>query len=78
MAELTLYNGDCLEIMKGLPEKSVDLIICDLPYGCLTSPRASKGAGHQDRPQSILGAGQAYKKIRPFSDNTLLHDQVRL
>jgi len=36
MPELTLYNGDCLEIMKELPEKSVDLIICDLPYGCLT------------------------------------------
>jgi site-specific DNA-methyltransferase (adenine-specific) len=35
MPELTLYNGDCLEIMKELPEKSVDLIICDLPYGCL-------------------------------------------
>jgi DNA modification methylase len=43
--ELTLHNGDCLEIMKGLPDKSVDLIICDLPYGCLTSPRASKDAG---------------------------------
>jgi len=37
MPELTLYNGDCLEIMKELPEKSVDLIICDLPYGCLTN-----------------------------------------
>jgi site-specific DNA-methyltransferase (adenine-specific) len=36
MTELTLYNGDCLEVMKGLPEKSVDLIICDLPYGCLS------------------------------------------
>ena len=34
--ELTLYNGDCLEVMKSIPEKSVDLIICDLPYGCLT------------------------------------------
>lgn len=45
MTELTLYHGDCLEVMKGLPEKSIDLIICDLPFGCLTSPRASKGAG---------------------------------
>ena len=39
MPELTLYNGDCLEIMKELPEKSVDLIICDLPYGCLADQR---------------------------------------
>jgi site-specific DNA-methyltransferase (adenine-specific) len=31
--------------MKEIPDKSVDLIICDLPYGCLTTPRASKGPG---------------------------------
>ncbi len=28
-------NGDCLELMKTLPSKSVDLFLCDLPYGCL-------------------------------------------
>lgn len=28
-----IYNGDCLEVMKKLPDKSVDLILCDLPYG---------------------------------------------
>ena len=28
-----LRHGDCLEIMKKLPDKSVDLILCDLPYG---------------------------------------------
>lgn len=28
-----LYLGDCLEIMKNIPEHSVDLIICDPPYG---------------------------------------------
>ena len=25
--------GDCLEVMKELPDKSVDMILCDLPYG---------------------------------------------
>ena len=34
---LTLRHGDCLEIMRSIPDKSVDLIICDLPYGCLAS-----------------------------------------
>lgn len=28
-----LYNGDCLEVMKELPDNSVDMILCDLPYG---------------------------------------------
>ena len=27
-----LYLGDCLEIMPNLPEQSVDMILCDLPY----------------------------------------------
>lgn len=28
-----LYQGDCLEVMKDIPDKSVDMILCDLPYG---------------------------------------------
>ena len=30
---IDLRNGDCLEIMKDIPDKSIDAIICDLPYG---------------------------------------------
>jgi site-specific DNA-methyltransferase (adenine-specific) len=25
--------GDCLELMKSIPDKSIDMILCDLPYG---------------------------------------------
>lgn len=28
-----IYNEDCLEGMKRIPDKSIDCIICDLPYG---------------------------------------------
>ena len=28
-----IYNEDCLEGMKHIPDNSVDCIICDLPYG---------------------------------------------
>ena len=28
-----LYNGDCLEIMKTLEDQSIDLILCDPPFG---------------------------------------------
>lgn len=28
-----LYHGDCLEIMKDIPDKSVDLVLTDPPYG---------------------------------------------
>jgi len=28
-----LFCGDCLEVMKQIPDGSVDMILCDLPYG---------------------------------------------
>ena len=30
---MQLYNGDCLEVMKQIPDKSIDLILTDPPYG---------------------------------------------
>ena len=30
---INLFHGDCLEEMKNIPDKSVDMILCDLPYG---------------------------------------------
>lgn len=33
MKKFTTYKGDCLEIMKTIPSGSVDMILCDLPYG---------------------------------------------
>ncbi len=30
---MRLYYGDCLDIMPELEDKSIDLILCDLPYG---------------------------------------------
>ena len=33
MRDIKIYNGDCLEIMKQIPNKSTDCIIADIPYG---------------------------------------------
>lgn len=33
MSDIKLYQGDCLEIMKQISDKSIDMILCDLPYG---------------------------------------------
>ena len=30
---MKLIQGDCLEVMKDIPDKSIDMILCDLPYG---------------------------------------------
>lgn len=33
VVEIKLLHGDCLELMKEIPDKSIDMILCDLPYG---------------------------------------------
>ena len=39
MIELdTIYNEDCLQGMKRIPDGSIDAVICDLPYGTTSCP----------------------------------------
>lgn len=33
MKDFELWNGDCLQLMDNIPDKSIDMILCDLPYG---------------------------------------------
>lgn len=35
MTRTELWQGDCLEMMKDIPDGSVDMILCDLPYGTM-------------------------------------------
>lgn len=39
---ISLYNEDCLKGMDRISDKSVDMILCDLPYGCLNKKSSSK------------------------------------
>ncbi len=34
---ITLLNGDCLKMMKEIPDNSIDMVLCDLPYGTSAS-----------------------------------------
>ena len=33
MNQIQIKQGDCLELMKEIPDGSIDMILCDLPYG---------------------------------------------
>jgi len=33
IAPNTIVNADCLEAMKYIADRSIDCVICDLPYG---------------------------------------------
>jgi site-specific DNA-methyltransferase (adenine-specific) len=32
MGMIQLFNGDCIEVMKDMPDNSIDLIVTDPPY----------------------------------------------
>jgi len=56
MIELNkIYNEDCLEGMKRIDDKSVDMILCDLPYG-VTAPEWDKNI-------NILSLWEQYNRI---------------
>lgn len=31
--QANLICGDCIQLMKNIPDKSIDMILCDLPFG---------------------------------------------
>ena len=33
--DINLWQGDCIELMEHIPDKSVDMILCDLPWNIL-------------------------------------------
>ena len=55
MENIQLFQGDCLEIMKKIPDKSVDMILCDLPYGTT--------ACKWDKPISFEELWKQYNRI---------------
>lgn len=51
---IELLHGDCLELMKNISDKSIDLILCDLPYGQIqkNSNKMGKDATYA-RPSTV-------------------------
>ena len=50
MKPIELWHGDCLELMKNIPDGSVDLVLTDPPYGTIKGiekSRASKDCGYR-------------------------------
>ena len=40
-----IYEGDCLEFMRGLPDGCVDLVLTDPPYGIASVWKGGRGHG---------------------------------
>ncbi len=57
---INLMNGDCLELMRDIPDGSVDMVLCDLPYGVLN--KQNKNA-QWDNPLPFDKLWEAYERI---------------
>lgn len=62
-----LLQGDCLELMKKIPDNSVDMILCDLPYG-LTHNK-------DDKPISFDELWKQYNRVIRDNGAILLFGQ---
>ena len=52
---VTLYHGDCIDVMRAMPDASVDAIVTDPPYGL-----GFMGRKWDDLPPACRGHRSAY------------------
>lgn len=74
---MQLLHGDCLELMKNIPDKSVDITITDPPYG----KRADKGTNgfgiaknrrYNSSWDSIRPSKEVFEEIQRISKNVII------
>lgn len=63
-----LYLGDCLDIMPTLKDKSIDMILCDLPYGTTKCK--------WDTPIDLVKLWESYNRIIKDNGAILLFAQT--
>ena len=66
MSKIKLMKGDCLELMKSIPDNSVDLCVSDIPYK-LTGGGKGDGANSK-RPKGILEGNSQLMQVPKFED----------
>lgn len=71
MPKYNIQMGDCLELIKKIPDSSVDLVVTDPPYKTITGGR--KNGKSSDRPKGILSGN---KKIFEHQNNIQISQWV--
>ena len=64
---IDIKQGDCLELMKEIPNKSIDMVLCDLPYGTTRNK--------WDACLNFECLWEEYSRIVKSSGNVLLFSQ---
>ena len=73
--KIDLYNGDCLEVMKDIPDKSIDLILTDPPYlhvkGGMKSKKYNTGTWKSESYMNTHMSDFGEEQIYEFLDESL-------
>ena len=77
MSNITLWQGDCLEMMKDIPDGSIDLIVTDPPYKCING-----GKPHlKGEPSGMLSKNDGkifdYNDVEPEAWFPLLYQKLK-
>jgi site-specific DNA-methyltransferase (adenine-specific) len=61
-----VLHGDCTQILKTLPDNSVDLVVTDPPYFVRYKDRSGRSIANDSDPASVLGAfTDVYRVLKP-------------
>lgn len=68
-----IYNDDCLNILKTIEDKSIDLVITDCPYhivsgGCTHYPREDEPSGIFNRRRTLTKSNAKNGKLFDYND----------
>ena len=71
---IDLRHGDCLEVMKDIPDNSIDLVVTDCPYhivsgGCTNIPRKDEPSGIFNRRNTFTQKNAKSGKL--FDNNDI-------
>ena len=71
---IDLRHGDCLDVLKTIPDKSIDLVVTDCPYrivqgGCTNIPRKDEPSGIFNRRSTFTQANAKSGKL--FDNNDI-------
>jgi site-specific DNA-methyltransferase (adenine-specific) len=72
-----IYCADCLEIMKQIPDKSIDLVLTDPPYGIWEDIRSADDSWRKERKQENrwdldIPSEEYFKEIFRISKNQII------
>lgn len=73
MSKVVLQQGDCLELMKNIPNESIDCVATDCPYhivsgGCTNIPRKDEPRGIFNRRNAFTQKNAKTGKLFDFND----------